>query len=106
MSIQNVLTAALFKRDEQGRTVMYPNGVIGRGYVVPDAATEHKMRRTLMWLVLGSGLFGGIGIQVMMFIFGSMGDVGILDTVANHIRFTRWVRHHLSQHPGNRLAQE
>ena len=25
-----------------------------------------------MWLVLGSGLFGGIGIQVMMFIFGSM----------------------------------
>ena len=42
MSIQNVLTAALFKRDEQGRTVMYPNGVIGRGYVVPDAATEQR----------------------------------------------------------------
>lgn len=72
MSIRNMLTAALFKRDEVGRTVMYPNGAMGRGYLVPDAATEERMRRTLLWLVLGAGLTGGVGAQVMTTVFGQM----------------------------------
>lgn len=72
MSIQNVLTAALFKRDEEGRTVVFPNGVMGRGYVVPDAATEQKMRRSLMWLIITSGLVGGVGMQIMLALFGQV----------------------------------
>jgi FtsH-binding integral membrane protein len=72
MSIQGILTAALFQRDEDGRTVMFPNGVMGRGYVVPDAATEQKMRRALMWLQVCSGLFGGIGVEIMMVLFGHL----------------------------------
>jgi hypothetical protein len=70
VSIQNMLTAALFRRDQEGRTVMYPNGAMGRGYLVPDAATEQKMRRTLMWLVIGSGVFAVVGMQVMTIFFG------------------------------------
>jgi hypothetical protein len=72
MSIQNMLLAPLFKRDGAGRTVMYPNGAMGRGYVVPDAPTEQKMRRTLMWLIVGSGLFGGIGMQAMLIFYGQV----------------------------------
>lgn len=59
MSIKAFLTSALFKSDQAGRTIVYPNGVAGRGYFVPDAATELRMRRTLMWAVLGSAVFGG-----------------------------------------------
>jgi hypothetical protein len=70
MSIQNVLTAALFKRDEAGRTVMFPNGAMGRGYIVPDTATERRMRRTIMWLIIGAGLLGGLGMQVMFLVYG------------------------------------
>jgi hypothetical protein len=70
MSMQSVLTAALFKRDADGRIVMFPNGVMGRGYLVPDAATENKMRRALTRLQIGSGLLGGIGMGIMMVLFG------------------------------------
>ena len=66
MSIQNVLTAALFKRDDAGRTVVFPNGAAGRGYFVPDAATEQKLRRKLMWAIVAAGLLGGIGMQIML----------------------------------------
>jgi hypothetical protein len=62
----------LFKSDCAGRTLMYPNGAMGRGYVVPDAATEQRMRRTLMWLIVGSGLFGGIGMHAMMTLYGNI----------------------------------
>jgi hypothetical protein len=72
MSIQGILTAALFQRDEDGRTVMFPSGVMGRGYVLPDAATEQKMRRALMWLQVCSGLFGGIGVGIMMVLLGHL----------------------------------
>ena len=70
MSIQNMLVAPLFKSDGAGRTVMYPNGAMGRGYVVPDAETEQRMRRTLLWLIIGAGLFGGLGMQVMTLFYG------------------------------------
>lgn len=77
MSIRNVLTAALFKRDQEGQTVMYPNGAMGRGYVVPDAAIEQRMRRVIMWLIIGSGLLGGLGMQAMMLIYGQVDLWGI-----------------------------
>jgi hypothetical protein len=72
MSIQDMLTSPLFKRDEAGRVVMYPNGALGGGYFVPDTATERRMRRTLMWAVIGSGLFGGIGMVILTAFFGQV----------------------------------
>jgi hypothetical protein len=72
MSMQDVLTSPLFKRDEAGRVVMYPNGALGGGYVVPDAETERRMRRTLMWAVIGAGLFGGFGITILSAFFGQV----------------------------------
>jgi uncharacterized membrane protein YuzA (DUF378 family) len=74
LSIKNMLTAAQFRTDDAGRTVMYPNGAWGRGYVVPDAATERKMRSTLMWLVVGCALVGVIGMQIMTSIFGQASE--------------------------------
>ena len=74
MSIKSVLTAALFKRDETGRTLMYPNGAMGGGYVVPDAATEERMRSILMWLVIGCGLLGGVGMQLLTMWGGQVED--------------------------------
>jgi hypothetical protein len=76
MSIKNMLTAALFKRDDAGRTVMYPNGAMGRGYVVPDTATEERMRRRFLWLIVGSGLFGGIGMQFLIIFYGQVASWG------------------------------
>jgi hypothetical protein len=69
-----MLTAALFKRDEAGRTVMYPNGIAGRGYFLPDAASEQRMRRILMWMVIGAGLSGGLGMQVLTLVYGQVLD--------------------------------
>jgi hypothetical protein len=34
----------MFKSDESGRTLYYPWGSLGRGYVVPDKVTENKIR--------------------------------------------------------------
>src|SRR5262245_35154137 len=72
MSIETFLTAALFKRDQAGRMIVYPNGVTGRGYFVPDAATERALRRTLMWAVVGSAAFGGIGMAALMAVYGQV----------------------------------
>jgi hypothetical protein len=74
MSIEAFLTSALFKSDQAGRTIVYPNGVTGRGYLVPDAATEQRMRRTLRWAVLGSAVFGGAGMVALMAVYGQIFD--------------------------------
>ena len=74
MSLKSVITAPLFKRDEAGRTLVYPNGATGRGYVVPDAATAERMRSILMWLVIGCGLIGGVGMQQLTMWRGQFED--------------------------------
>jgi hypothetical protein len=66
VSIQNTLTAPLFRCDEDGFTVVYPNAVMGGGYFVLDDATEQKIRRSLMWLVHGCSAIGGIATLLMM----------------------------------------
>lgn len=70
MSVQTMLTAALFKRGDDGRMMVFPNGAAGRGYIVPDAAMEQRMRRILMWWIIGAGAAGGIGSQVLGSMFG------------------------------------
>ena len=72
MSVKEMLTAALFKRDDAGRTIMYPNGAAGRGYIVPDAATEQKLRTTLLWMIVAAGLYGGVGMQILTTLYGDV----------------------------------
>jgi hypothetical protein len=72
MSIENTLTAALFKRDDAGRTIVYPSGAMGRGYIVPDRDTEQRMRRKLLWAILGAGASGGVFAAIMMVFYGQV----------------------------------
>lgn len=74
MSLQDVLTAPLFKRDSDNRLVMFPNGALGNGYIVPDAGMESRLRRTLMWMIISAGVLGGVGSQVMTVAFGQPGE--------------------------------
>ena len=50
--------------------MMFPNGVKRPGYVVPDAATEQKMRRNLMWVNIGRALITGIAMMAAIRFFG------------------------------------
>jgi len=34
-----------FKIDDKGRTLFYPWGVLGRGYIVPNKSKEHQIKR-------------------------------------------------------------
>ena len=73
MSIQSYLTDRYFKRDEEdGRIVMFPNGVKQPGYVVPDAATEQKMRLTLMWLKLSRAPFAFISAGILLLLLDKL----------------------------------
>src|SRR5215475_14810856 len=74
MNMEAFLTSALFKSDQAGRTIVYPNGVAGRGYFVPDVETEQRMRRTLLFAVLGSAAFGGTGMVALMAVYGQIFD--------------------------------
>lgn len=60
MSLTDALVGILFKQDDRGRTLFFPNGVLGRGYVVPDAAGEARLRRVMTWLQFGA-ILGGVG---------------------------------------------
>jgi hypothetical protein len=74
MTMQETLTTALFTRNEAGQTVMYPNGVLGRGYILPNAETEQRMRRILLWMIIAAGVAGGLGGQGMFMYFGRPAD--------------------------------
>ncbi len=39
------LTDAFFKRNADGESLFYPNGVLGKGYVLPDEAKRDEVRR-------------------------------------------------------------
>jgi hypothetical protein len=74
MSIQHRLTAPLFRCDEDGWTVVYPNGPMGSGYFVDDAATEQRMRSSLMWLVHGCGVISWVGAVILMGFYGAIAE--------------------------------
>ena len=58
----------LFQKDERGRTVFYPHGLMGRGYRLPadrEARVRRSMRRLLLVaLVLGIS-FGLLVLRIM-----------------------------------------
>jgi hypothetical protein len=56
------LVDGLFKTDEAGTRLFYPNGIIGRGYILPDEPTKAKVRKSLKrWYMIGLPLI--IGVQ-------------------------------------------
>ena len=67
----------LFKTDEEGRTVFFPNGKLGRRRIVPDAATAEQLRNTGKYgtplrivvavaAVLGLGTLVGLGVAIVL----------------------------------------
>jgi len=72
--LQNTTTAPLFRCDECGYTVVYPNGMLGGGYIVPDAVSERSMRRSLVWLVHGYGVMGGAGAAILLGFYGQISE--------------------------------
>lgn len=100
MSMEMFLTSALFRSDQAGRTIVYPNGVAGRGYFVPDAQTEQRMRRTLMWAVVGSAVFGGVGMVALMAIYGQISDwsaepwiIAVAGLATFNFGYRSWAKH-------------
>jgi hypothetical protein len=58
------MASALFKKDEDGGTVFYPWGVLGKGRLLPDEAAERRVSRfvkvynqTSLVLIIGVVLF-------------------------------------------------
>lgn len=41
------ITDAVFKTAEDGTSLFYPNGVLGKGYILPDAAKKQEIRKKL-----------------------------------------------------------
>ena len=42
------LASGVIKKDQQGRGVYYPWGIIGKGYIMPDEASETKIKKLLI----------------------------------------------------------
>ena len=82
MSIEALLTSPLFKRDQAGRTIVFPNGVMRRGYFVPDTE-ERRMRRTLMWAKLSTMVVAGIVLPALMVGYGQMFHFALVNNPSN-----------------------
>lgn len=48
MGYFNGLVDGILKKDEQGRSVVYPLGILGRGHVLPDEQAEQRVRQFLV----------------------------------------------------------
>jgi len=60
------LAEAIFKKTSDGRSIFYPWGILGKGYIVPDAMTKQKLINftkrqyiVLLPFVIGVGVFVG-----------------------------------------------
>ncbi len=60
------LTNASFKKNEEGKTIFFPWGVLGKGRILPDEATETKVRafvsryyKVSLPTIFGVGVFVG-----------------------------------------------
>lgn len=59
------LSAAAFKTDGKGRTLYFPNGALGSGYVVPDEATLGTIKSKLRWFYGALFLSIGVGMPIL-----------------------------------------
>jgi hypothetical protein len=58
----------LFQKNEQGETVMYPHGLVGRGYALPQerVAEARREMRQLMMVALATGMLGAFVVLGMI----------------------------------------
>src|SRR5689334_19181529 len=70
MSLKKTLTDPTFIRDEVGRTIVYLYG--SKGYFVPDAATEDKLRTIRLWLLVAAFVPVMIGLPIMLLSYGQI----------------------------------
>jgi hypothetical protein len=66
----SLATAAMFKTDDNGRRVIFPYGMLGRGYVLPDTSAEQKAERGMSALMAGAMAVCWIGFGVLRVLFG------------------------------------
>jgi len=113
------LTNGNFKKGQDGNTIFFPWGVLGRGRVLPDAPTEKKVRafvsryyKVSLPTIIGVGVFAGwawsfllVPIFVAWFYFGSKSLVsgcphskekltlkeGYSSSAAGHNKVTLWL---------------
>lgn len=65
------MTAHMFRSDTNGSgVVFYPNGVLGRGYVLPDAGAEQRTRHVLRWIMAGAIAGPIAGVNALLGVFG------------------------------------
>lgn len=66
MSFSDGLTRNLFKIDDAGRTLYFPFGGLGRGYVLPDAETARRIRarvvRAAVALIVAAFALAGLSL--------------------------------------------
>lgn len=59
------MSAAAFKTDGKGRTLFFPNGVMGGGYVVPGEAALGAIKSKLRWFYGALLLCIGVGMPIL-----------------------------------------
>ena len=74
MSLTEFFVGVLFKRDEHGRSVFFPNGALGGGFIVPDPVTERRIRDSMMRLQVGAAVFSSVVMTAVQWAIGGMAD--------------------------------
>jgi len=53
----------IFKTDSKGKSFFYPWGVLGKGYILPDAKTKQKIRNVIInYCIISLVLMLGVGV--------------------------------------------
>ena len=74
MSLTEFFAGVLFKRDEHGRSVFFPNGALGGGFIVPDTATERRLRDSMMRLQVSAAVISSVAMTVVQGTIGGMAE--------------------------------
>ena len=54
----------VFKTDDDGNALFFPNGVMGKGYIIPSEEKKEKLRKLQKRFIYGSMIILGIGYPV------------------------------------------
>src|SRR3954469_20648308 len=89
------LANSTFKKDAQGRDLFYPNGMLGKGRIIPDAETAAKLRdKVVQFYKLF--MFGGLpAIVILVNVPGGIPilvAVGVIATVGTWFFFRSLAR--------------
>jgi hypothetical protein len=103
MSFIDGMTAHMFRKDaETGRTVFFPHGAVGRGYLIPDNVAEQRVRRFMRWMMIIALAIPILGVQVLILMYGppmdwpmsvTTGAIGVVAafTLINYLAIRRLV---------------